>query len=288
MQRTPKHEKRRMPRKRMLKGGVIMFADRHVTLPCVVRDISTEGAKLQVDQGLASVPDTFELAIELDGLEAKCEVVRREAKGIGVRFLEAPTIAAPRRSQSLWQTGPAARPSLRRAPVSAVSETEPQQVIAPPKRQGVRSLVRKPHIIPIAIAEDDQDDRFLLEEAFAASNFRHPCTFVENGEELLKLLRGEAPYQAHAKPGLVLLDLNMPRMDGRTALMHIRTDNALRNIPVIVITTSRAEEDIARTYDLGVSAYIPKPNSQDGLTDLVECLDQYWLRMVTLPAAAVA
>lgn len=287
MLRSPKDEKRKTSRKRMLKGGVILFSDRHVTLPCVVRDISTDGARLQVDHGLASVPDT-ELMIELDGLEVKCEVVRREPNGVGVRFLEAPTIATPRRSQSIWQTGRTSRPTLRKAPVAPIASIEPEQKFRPSKRHGIVSPVRKPHVIPIAIAEDDPDDRLLLEDAFRESNFRHPCTFVANGEELLKLLRGTPPYQAHPKPALILLDLNMPRMDGHTALMHIRTDPALRHIPVIVITTSREDDDISRTYDLGVSAYIPKPSTQDGLTELVECLERYWLRMVTLPAAAVA
>ena len=140
--------------------------------------------------------------------------------------------------------------------------------------------------IPIVIADDDYDDRMMFEDAFRESDFQHPITFVENGEELLKHLHGAAPYQDRELPGLILLDLNMPRMDGRTALMHIKADAKLRRIPVIVLTTSNADDDIQRTYDLGVSAFIAKPSSFEGLKELVEALNNYWLRFVSLPARA--
>jgi two-component system response regulator len=89
-------------------------------------------------------------------------------------------------------------------------------------------------------------------------------------------------------PGLILLDLNMPRMDGRTALKHIKADPELRRIPVIVLTTSKAEEDILRTYDLGVSSFITKPVSFEGLVDVVRTLNHYWIEIVELPASEAA
>ncbi len=326
-------EHRRHPRKRMLKGGTIAFAARHATLPCVVRDISDTGARLQVGQ-VSSVPDTFELIVELDGLEAPAEIVWRSVAEIGVRFLAPPTMVAPKRAQSVAVAIPAAsrtKPTLRRQDLrpDTGAESRAEKIVPPiaapiarpasasavlpvtaprdvpqsqPQRAGPAGYAAVPisapapalkpaavvpaREIPIVIADDDPDDRMLLEDAFRETDFKHPITFVENGEELLKFLHGAAPYQGRKLPGLVLLDLNMPLMDGRTALMHLKTDSKLRRIPVIVLTTSNADDDIQRTYDLGVSAYIPKPNSFDGLIELVEALNKYWLRMVSLPAPA--
>jgi CheY-like chemotaxis protein len=113
---------------------------------------------------------------------------------------------------------------------------------------------------------------------------------VEDGEELLAYLRGEGKFSGQPRrlPGLILLDLNMPRMDGRTALKHIKADPELRRIPVIVLTTSKAEEDILRTYDLGVSSFITKPVSFEGLVDVVRTLNHYWIEIVELPASEAA
>ena len=290
----PVVDHRRHTRKRMLKGGTIAFNGRHSTLPCVVRDLSETGARLQVAQA-TSVPDTFELLIDLDGFEAFVEVAWRTQSEVGVHFRSAPTKVAPKRAQSMSVTLPSAamaKPTLRRQekPVPAAvpaSQAAPQRVAAqavPPPR--VASMSAPHRIIPIVIADDDEDDRQLIEDAFRESNFAHPFTFVENGEELLKYLHGAAPYQDREFPGLILLDLNMPRMDGRTALMHIKTDAKLRSILVIVLTTSNGEDDIQRTYDLSVSAYIPKPSTFNGLIDLVQALNNYWLRFVSLPNRA--
>lgn len=298
-------EKRGGSRSRMLKGGLIAFSGRHATMPCVVRDISDGGARLQVAQGTA-VPDTFELIIELDGLEVQCLVVWRKAQEVGVGFLEEPRQCPPKRAQVVSQSGPVARATLRRGalPTPPVSRAAPQ-VIAPvdpvvstttrPSEPTVRPsspVVLRPRatasqadIIPILIAEDDPDDRLLMRDAFAESRFSHPIAFVENGVELLAYVRGEAPYEGRPQPGLILLDLNMPKMDGRTALMHLKTDPAFKRIPVIVLTTSCAEDDIQRTYDLGVTAYVSKPGSHKGLMELVSSLNDFWARFVSLPAA---
>lgn len=143
--------------------------------------------------------------------------------------------------------------------------------------------------ITILIADDDADDRMLIDDAFRESRLSNPLAFVENGEELLHYLRCEGKFAgrsaADPAPRLILLDLNMPKMDGRTALKHLKADPELRRIPVVVLTTSKAEEDILRTYDLGVSSFITKPVTFQGLVDVVRALNTYWIEIVELPAA---
>jgi CheY-like chemotaxis protein len=141
--------------------------------------------------------------------------------------------------------------------------------------------------ISILIADDDADDRMLIEDAFRESRLSNPLHFAENGEELLHFLRGQGKFEGRDVshlPKLILLDLNMPKMDGRTALKHLKADPALRRIPVVVLTTSKAEEDILRTYDLGVSSFITKPVTFQGLVDVVRALNNYWIEIVELPA----
>ncbi len=141
--------------------------------------------------------------------------------------------------------------------------------------------------VTIVIADDDSDDRMLIEDAFNESRLANPLVFVEDGEQLLKCLRGEGKYESTGlgkkRPGLILLDLNMPRMDGRTALAQLKADPDLRRIPVIVLTTSKAEEDVLRTYDLGVNSFITKPVSFEALVDVVKTLNHYWIEIVQLP-----
>lgn len=142
-------------------------------------------------------------------------------------------------------------------------------------------------MISILIADDDADDRMLIEDAFRESRLSNPLAFVENGEELLQYLRSEGKFAGRDNrhmPRLILLDLNMPKMDGRTALRHLKADPDLRRIPVVVLTTSKAEEDILRTYDLGVSSFITKPVTFQGLVDVVRALNSYWIEIVELPA----
>lgn len=143
----------------------------------------------------------------------------------------------------------------------------------------------------IVIADDDADDRLLIEDAFRDSRLANPIAFAEDGIELLELLKGKGKYSSRgdrAKPGLILLDLNMPRMDGRSALAQIKADPELRRIPVVVFTTSKAEEDILSTYDLGVNSFIQKPVTFEGLVDVVRKLNHYWIEIVELPGSRVA
>lgn len=126
------------------------------------------------------------------------------------------------------------------------------------------------------MADDDADDRRLTKDALEESRLANDLRFVENGEELLDYLRHEGKYKDEPnlpRPGLILLDLNMPRMDGRTALKEIKADPELRQIPVSVLTTSKADEDIFRSYDLGVNSYIVKPVTFEALVDILQTLE---------------
>ena len=116
---------------------------------------------------------------------------------------------------------------------------------------------------------------------------KNPVNFVEDGIDLLEYLKREGKYadiEGDFLPGIILLDLNMPRMDGRTALKEIRQYPELRKIPIVVLTTSESEEDILRTYDLGVNSFITKPVTFDGLVQVVQVLNQYWIEIVALPS----
>jgi CheY-like chemotaxis protein len=147
---------------------------------------------------------------------------------------------------------------------------------------------RNPMIV--LMADDDADDRLMAQEAFEEAHLVNPLYFVEDGEQLLDYLYHRGQYtapEAAPMPGLILLDLNMPKKDGRQALQEIKADATLRHIPIVVLTTSKAEEDILRTYDLGVSSFITKPVSFEGLVDIVKGLMRYWFEIVTLPPQKV-
>lgn len=149
-----------------------------------------------------------------------------------------------------------------------------------------------PHGKPITIvmADDDADDRLMAQEALEEARLANELHCVEDGEELLDYLYRRGKYTAlHRErlPGLILLDLNMPRKDGREALKEIKADPTLRRIPVVVLTTSEAEEDIVRTYDLGVNSFIVKPVAFDSLVRVMQALTRYWFEIVELPSARV-
>jgi CheY-like chemotaxis protein len=140
--------------------------------------------------------------------------------------------------------------------------------------------------IVILLADDDEEDRMLTADALAESRVVNDFRFVQDGDELLDYLYHRGQYADPASsptPGLILLDLNMPRKDGREALREIKADPDLRRIPVIVLTTSKAEEDIYRTYDLGANSFITKPVSFDGLVTVMRDIGRYWIEIVELP-----
>lgn len=136
--------------------------------------------------------------------------------------------------------------------------------------------------IRLVLADDDEDDRFMAREALAVSRLTNPLDEVSDGMELLEYLRG-CLERKDPLPGLILLDLNMPRMDGREALAEIKSNPELRRIPIVVLTTSKAEEDIFRTYDLGVNSFISKPIRFEGLVEIMTQIGQYWFEIVRLP-----
>jgi CheY-like chemotaxis protein len=140
--------------------------------------------------------------------------------------------------------------------------------------------------IVILLADDDEEDRMLTSDALEESRVVNDLRFVEDGEELLEYLYQRGRYadpDSAPSPGLILLDLNMPKKDGREALREIKADPNLRRIPVIVLTTSKAEEDIYRTYDLSAASYITKPVTFERLVEVVRTLGKYWLEIVELP-----
>lgn len=140
--------------------------------------------------------------------------------------------------------------------------------------------------ITILMADDDEDDRMMTRNALRKARLANEIRFVVDGVELLDYLYHRGKYNDPAdspRPGLILLDLNMPKKDGREALKEIKADPNLRRIPIVVLTTSEAEEDIYRSYDLGVNSFITKPVSFEGLVFVVTALAQYWFQIVQLP-----
>lgn len=140
--------------------------------------------------------------------------------------------------------------------------------------------------IIILMADDDADDRMLTRDALEESRVLNELRFVEDGEELMEYLTRKGKFADPAdspRPGLILLDLNMPKKDGREALREIKADPDLRRIPVVVMTTSKAEEDIYRSYDIGASSFITKPVTFGRLVELMKALGDYWVEFVELP-----
>lgn len=138
----------------------------------------------------------------------------------------------------------------------------------------------------ILMADDDPDDCYLAQEAWEDRGIGSELRFVHDGQELLEYLTQSGKYDdplSAPRPALVLLDLNMPRMDGREALRRIKLNAALRSVPIVVMTTSKAEADITHAYDLGVNSYVTKPVTFDALVELLESLNEYWLDTVRLP-----
>jgi CheY-like chemotaxis protein len=142
------------------------------------------------------------------------------------------------------------------------------------------------HAITILLADDDEDDRLMTRDALRDARLHNELRTVIDGVELMEYLRREGRYSDPSespRPGLVLLDLNMPRMDGREALAEIKRDPDLRSIPVVVLTTSKAEEDVIRSYDLGVNSFITKPVTFLGLVEVMKVFSRYWMEIVDLP-----
>lgn len=142
----------------------------------------------------------------------------------------------------------------------------------------------------ILMAEDDPDDRLLARDAFAASTLSVDLRFVQDGVEVLEYLRRQGRYADPARsprPDLLLLDLNLPRRNGHEVLADIKGDRDLRALPVVVLTTSMSEEDVARCYDLGANSYITKPPSFEALVAFADVIGKYWFGVVGHPDGPV-
>ena len=143
----------------------------------------------------------------------------------------------------------------------------------------------------ILMAEDDADDRLLVQDAFAECGARDRVRFVADGEELVDYLLHRGKYEqagTSPRPDLILLDLNMPRKDGREVLKEIRAHRHLRSVPVVVFTTSRADKDIERVYELGANSFVTKPAGFDALVATVTRITGYWFDTVELPTTHAA
>ena len=141
-------------------------------------------------------------------------------------------------------------------------------------------------LMVILMADDDADDRLMIKEALKETNFNSDLKFVEDGEELLDYLNKRKRYHDLVRaplPSLILIDLNMPRKNGNEAIMEIKNDPVLKRIPIVVLTTSRAEEDILLTYNLGANSFISKPLKFSEMVELMRTLQEYWFHTVTLP-----
>jgi CheY-like chemotaxis protein len=141
--------------------------------------------------------------------------------------------------------------------------------------------------VTILLADDDEEDRELTRDALQDARLANEMKFVVDGQDLMDYLKRAGPYADPSvdapRPGIILLDLNMPKKDGREALAEIKADESLRRIPVIVLTTSKDEEDVLRTYELGVNSFITKPVTFAGLVEVMRTWTRYWLEIVELP-----
>ena len=139
--------------------------------------------------------------------------------------------------------------------------------------------------IDVLLVEDDEGDVLMTREALEEGKVVNRLSVVGDGVEAIAYLRREEPYADATRPDLVLLDLNLPRRDGRQVLEEVKTDPDLRRIPIVVLTTSEAEEDVLRSYDLHANAYVTKPVDFDRFVEVIRQIDDFWISVVRLPGA---
>jgi CheY-like chemotaxis protein len=144
------------------------------------------------------------------------------------------------------------------------------------------ALTDPARIVNVLLVEDDPGDVLMTREAFE-EHLHNRLDVVTDGDAALAYLRHEEPYVEHPRPDLILLDLNLPRRDGREVLAEIKNDEKLRSIPVIVLTTSQAEEDVLRSYQLHANAYVTKPVDFDGFIEAIKQIDHFFVSVVKLP-----
>lgn len=149
-----------------------------------------------------------------------------------------------------------------------------------------RPMNQEVRFAEVLLVEDDPDDIEFTRIAFGESRLLNELHVVRDGEDAIRFLRHEAPHDDVPRPDLIILDLGLPRMDGKEVLMEIKADPELRSIPVVVLTSSRAQEDVVRSYDLGVNSYIQKPVTLEGIVRVIKDIEHYWLAVVVLPTRA--
>jgi CheY-like chemotaxis protein len=152
-----------------------------------------------------------------------------------------------------------------------------------PEEAPMRSESGSIRPITILMADDDEDDRDLARDALEGTRLGERMEFVIDGQDLIDYLRHDGPYSQAPRPSLILLDLNMPRKDGREALAELKADESLRQIPVVILTTSSDEVDVQNAYDLGASSYITKPVTHGQLIEVMQTVARYWSEVVELP-----
>lgn len=140
-----------------------------------------------------------------------------------------------------------------------------------------------PQPINILLVEDNAADVRLTEEVFTDSKVGNRLLIANDGEQALECLRRQGPFKSSPRPDLILLDLNLPRKDGREVLAQIKKDPDLKRIPVVILTTSKAEEDILKTYNLHANCYITKPVDLEQFVTVVRYIEDFWLAIVKLP-----
>ena len=138
-------------------------------------------------------------------------------------------------------------------------------------------------VIDVLLVEDDPADVVLVKEAFEFNKVHNTLHVVSDGEQALQFLRREGEHAQAPRPDLVLLDLNLPRKDGREVLAEIKADEGLRQVPVVILTSSEAEGDIARAYELHANCYVTKPVDLDQFITIVRSIEQFWFTIVKLP-----
>jgi two-component system, chemotaxis family, response regulator Rcp1 len=157
-----------------------------------------------------------------------------------------------------------------------IADTNEERAMAPlPRRQGRR--------VEVLLVEDNPGDVRLTQEALKDGRVMVNLTVASDGVEAMDVLNKRGPHASSARPDLILLDLNLPRKNGREVLEEIKADEDLKRIPVIVMTTSKAEQDIHRVYNLNANCYITKPVDLDEFLNVVRSIEDFWLTIVTLP-----
>jgi CheY-like chemotaxis protein len=138
--------------------------------------------------------------------------------------------------------------------------------------------------VEILLVEDNEGDVGLIEEVLEEAKIRNSLHIVEDGEEAMRFLHGEGRFSGVPRPDIIFLDLNLPKKDGREVLREVKEDNVLKNIPVVILTTSGAEKDILKSYDLHANAYVTKPIDFDQFVMVIKSIANFWLEVVKLPA----